>query len=441
MIICRLSLVTATLLGTIGTLAAQDDSSANWPQWRGPFGSGVAVDAYPPIEWSDSKNIRWKTPLPGRGHSTPIVWGDRVFVTAATPIGPKLPSRPSGRPGAHDNLPVDSKYRFVVIAMDRADGRVVWEKTVHEAVPIEGGHNTASLASASPVTDGAHVFVHFGSHGLYCLDFDGNVVWQKNFGIMHTKHGHGEGSSPALYDETLLVNWDHEEQSFVIALNKSTGQPLWKRDRHEVTSWSSPLIIQLGNTYQAIVCGTRHVRGYDLVTGEVIWQCGGLSANIVATPIFADGIVYVGSSYEKRALMAIRISDARGDVTDSDNVLWKRTQGTPYVPSPLLYDDSLYYLTHYQNVMTRIEAKTGVDDPGAFRMGPIGNVYASPVGAAGHIYVTDLQGITLVLTHSEIPRMIAVNRLGEKVSASAAIAGSEIFLRGDQHLFCIAETE
>lgn len=201
------------------------------------------------------------------------------------------------------------------------------------------------------------------------------------------------------------------------------------------------MIIQLGNTYQAIVCGTRHVRGYDLVTGEVIWQCGGLSANIVATPIFADGIVYVGSSYEKRALMAIRISDARGDVTDSDNVLWKRTQGTPYVPSPLLYDDSLYYLTHYQNVMTRIEAKTGVDDPGAFRMGPIGNVYASPVGAAGHIYVTDLQGITLVLTHSEIPRMIAVNRLGEKVSASAAIAGSEIFLRGDQHLFCIAETE
>lgn len=427
---------------TLGTsVHGQNELPTHWPQWRGPFGTGVAIDADPPTDWSDNKNVRWKTPLPGRGHSSPIVFGDRIFVTAAIPIGPKLPPRPSGRPGAHDNLPVDSKHRFVVIAINRADGSVVWEKTVHEAVPIEGGHHTASLASASPVTDGVQVFAHFGTHGLYCLDFEGKVVWSKQLGKMHTKHGHGEGSSPALHGDTLLVNWDHEEQSFIVALNKSTGQQLWRRERQEVTSWSSPLIVQNGDSTQVIVCGTDRVRGYDLANGNVIWQCSGMSANIVATPVASDGILYVGSSYEKQALMAIRISGASGDVTDTDHLLWLRTQGTPYVPSPLLYDDSLYFLAHYQNVMTRVEAKTGIDDPGTFRLGPLGNIYASPVGAAGRVYVTDLEGVTLVLTHSGIPRSIAVNRLGEKVSASAAIAGSEIFLRGDKHLFCIAETE
>ncbi len=432
------SLIAAWIVICCGGLTCHGEAPANWPQWRGPLGTGVAADADPPTLWSDTKNVRWKTPLPGRGHSTPIVFGDRVFVTTAIPIGPKLPPRQSGRPGEHDNLDVDSKYRFVVIAIDRATGNIIWEKTVHEAVPLEGGHHTGSLASASPVTDGDHVFAHFGTHGLYCLDFDGKPIWEKKLGEMHSKHGHGEGSSPALHDDALVVNWDHEEQSFLAVFDKRTGEQRWRRNRQEVTSWSSPLIVNDGATTQVIVCGTDRVRGYDLATGDVIWQCGGLSANIVATPVASDGILYVGSSYEKRALMAIRISGARGDITDTDQVLWRRVRGTPYVPSPLLYGDSLYFLTHYQNVLTRIEAKTGIDDPGAIRLGPLGDIYASPVGAAGHIYVTDLDGVTLVLTDSEIPRSISVNRLGEKVSASAAIAGHEIYLRGDKHLFCIA---
>lgn len=422
-------------------LTVHGETPTNWPQWRGPSGTGVAVAGDPPIEWSDTKNIRWKAPLPGRGHSSPIVWNNRVFVTSAVPIGPKLTPRLSGRPGAHDNLPVDSKYRFVVIAINRDDGSVVWERDVHQAVPLEGAHWTASLASASPVTDGVHVIAHFGSHGLYCLDFDGSLVWQKQLGTMHTKHGHGEGSSPALDNDTLVVNWDHEGKSFLAAFDKATGRELWRRDRQEVTSWSSPLILQHDESTQVIVCGTDRVRGYDLASGEVIWQCGGLSANIVATPVARDAIVYVGSSYDKRALMAIRIAGASGDITGTDHVLWLRRRGTPYVPSPLLYDESLYFLTHYQNIMTRIDAKTGTDDPGAFRLGMLGNIYASPVGAAGHVYVTDLDGVTLVLTHDKIPRPVAVNRLGEKVSASAAIADRELLLRGERHLFCIAEDE
>ena len=241
---------------------------------------------------------------------------------------------------------------------------MLWETAVHEAIPLEGGHYTGSFASASPVTDGVHLIAHFGSHGLFCLDMDGRVLWDKQLGNMHTKHGHGEGSSPALQDNTVVVNWDHEEQSFLVALDKSTGREIWRRDRQEVTSWSSPLIVKHGESTQVIVCGTERVRGYDLFSGNVIWQCGGLSANIVATPVASEGILYVGSSYEKRALMAIRIAGAKGDITGTDQVLWLRTRGTPYVPSPLLYDQSLYFLTHYQNVMTRIEAKSGVDDPG-----------------------------------------------------------------------------
>ena len=414
---------------------------ADWPQWRGPLGTGVAPESNPPVEWDATTNIRWKSPVPGRGHSTPVVWGDTVFLTTAVPTGPKLEPRSSGRPGAHDNVPVDSKHQFKVLAYDRRDGSLLWQRELHETVPLEGGHYTASLASASPVTDGKHVFAFFGSHGIYCLTVVGDLVWKKQLGQMHTKHGHGEGTSPALHNDTLLINWDHEEDSFLLAMNTSTGEEKWRRSRDEVTSWSTPIIVDVDGTAQAIVCGTDRVRGYRLADGEIIWECGGMSANIVATPVAADGIVYVGSSYEKRVLMAIKLSGAKGDITGTDDVLWSRFRGTPYVPSPLLYDSALYFLTHYQNVMTRLVAETGTDAPGAMRLGALGNIYASPVGAGGHVFVTDLEGNTLVMTNTEIPRAVAVNSIGEPVHASLAISKDEIFLRGDKNLFCIGTTE
>jgi len=307
-----------------------------------------------------------------------------------------------------------------------------------ETVPLEGGHNTASLASASPVTDGKYVYVFFGSHGLYCLTRDGKLVWEKQFGIMHSKHGHGEGASPALSGQTLVVNWDHEGDSFLTALNAATGKERWRTDRNEVTSWSTPLITEVNGTQQVIVCGTERVRGYRLSDGKVLWECGGMSANIVATPVAADGILFVGSSYEKRVLMAIRLAGATGDISGTKQVLWTRFRGTPYVPSPLLYNGSLYFLTHYQNVITRVVAETGEDAPGAVRLGPLSNIYASPVAANGHIFITDLNGQTLVMTDTEIPRAISLNPIGEAVSASLAIDGSRIYIRGEHHLFCVA---
>jgi outer membrane protein assembly factor BamB len=211
------------------------EATDNWAQWRGPLGTGVAPDARPPLEWSETKNVRWKTALPGKGHSSPVVWGDRIFLTTAIPSGD--PTKPRFvRPGAHDNADTTRAHEFVVLCVDRTTGKILWQKTVNKAVPHEGGHLTASFASASPVTDGRHVFASFGSHGLYCLDAAGTLVWEKDLGEMHSKHGHGEGSSPALHGDTLVVNWDHEGESFLVALDKGTGTERWRVPRPEDTS-------------------------------------------------------------------------------------------------------------------------------------------------------------------------------------------------------------
>jgi len=420
-------------------LAQNAIEQQNWPQWRGPLQTGEAPQANPPTDWSSTEHVAWKAKIPGRGHSTPIIWGDHVFLTTAIPVGEKLPPKLSGRPGEHDNLPVDSRFQFTVLDINRNSGKIAWQKVVHEALPIEAGHQTASLASNSAAADGERLFAFFGSHGLYCLDYQGNVLWKRDFGPQHSKHGHGEGCSPALHGDYLAINWDHEEQSFLVVLDKRTGKDVWREDRREDTSWSSPIIVTHNGKQQLIVCGTNRVRGYDLLTGDTIWECGGMSSNIVATPVYSDGIVYVGSSYEKRVLMAININGASGDVTNSSQVLWTRTRGTPYVPSPLLVEKSLYFLTHYQNIITRIDGPTGRDSPGPIRLGSLGNIYASPVSAAGNIYVTDLEGNTMVLTASDGPRVVSVNALNENVNASLAIVGKEIFIRGVDHLYSIAE--
>lgn len=432
----------STFVLFIFPLFGEDDKAINnWPQWRGPLGTGVAPNANPPIVWSEGKNIRWKVPLPGKGHSTPAVWGNRIFITTAIPYGNPLPEKFSNAPGAHDNLPITHHYQFAVMAFNRNNGQLLWQKTVHRELPKEAGHYTASLASASPVTDGEHLLAFFGSHGLFCLNMDGELQWQKDLGQMQSKHGHGEGSSPALYGETLVVNWDHEGQSFVIAFDKNTGKERWKKLREEVTSWTTPIIVEHEGKAQAIISGTQRIRGYDLQTGDIIWECGGLSANVVATPIYANGVVYAGSSYEKRVLLAIHINGAKGDITGTNRILWTRVHGTPYVPSPLLYGKNLYFLRHYQGILSRVDIETGKDSGGPFRLREIRNVYASPVGAANRVYITDLDGTTLVFSHNENPQVLAINQLDDEISASAAIVGNQLFLRGEQFLYCISENE
>jgi outer membrane protein assembly factor BamB len=439
----RLTSLTATILLVAPICFAADHGAGNWPQWRGPLFSGVAPDAEPPLEWNEEegKNIRWKTAIPGRGLSSPVVWGERIFLTTAIPFGEALPPKPSTAPGNHDNLPVTHRQRFVALAVDRTSGKLLWQKSLREALPTEQGHHTGSLASSSPVTDGEHLFASFGSFGLYCLDVQGELIWKKDFGPMQSLHGHGEGSSPALHGDTVVVNWDHEGKSFIAALDKRTGKQRWRVDRDEPTSWASPIIITHEGKVQVVVSGTSRIRGYDLTNGDVLWECGGLSSNVVASPVFGGGIVFAGSSYDKRALLAINLAGAQGDLTDSDHVLWRRFRGTPYVPSPLLYDGGLYFLTHYQGILNRVDAASGDDRPGSIRLEGIGNIYSSPVAAAGRVYITDLEGATAVVSSGPVPRLLARNQLAEGVSASAAIAGKEMYLRGEKHLYSLADDE
>ncbi len=416
-----------------------DDAAKYWPQWRGPLHSGVAPHGKPPLKWSDTKNIRWKTPLPGEGHSTPIIWKDRVFVTAAIPYGKHKTIEAPEIEGVHDYRPVTRALEFAVLAIGRADGKILWRKTVRKALPHEGDHHTGTMASNSPVTDGKHVYAFFGSRGLHCLDFSGKVKWSADLGKMRIKHGHGEGASPTIYGDKVIVNWDHADQSFIAAFDKRSGKQLWKTKRDEVTSWSTPIVVKVDGKPQVIVNGTKRMRGYSLETGKVIWRCAGLSANIVASPVHSGGVVYAGSSYVKRGMMAIRLAGAKGDISSSKHVLWRYRYGAPYVPSLLLYGDSLYFLNHYQPVLSRIDVKTGKEPEGPYRLYGLRNIYASPVGADGRVYITDRSGATLVISNGKEMKILATNRLGEPVNASPAIVGTDLFLRGDQHLFCISE--
>jgi outer membrane protein assembly factor BamB len=413
----------------------------NWPAWRGPLATGEAPRGNPPVRWSETENVRWKLALPGLGHSTPIVWENRIYVTAAIPIGKKLPPRYSQAPGAHDNLPVTQRQQFVVIAIDRRQGTKIWQRVVGEAMPHEGGHQTGSLASHSPITDGHNVYAFFGSQGLFCLDHSGAIRWKKELGTMRSKHGHGEGSSPALYGQTLFVNWDHEGDSRIVAVDTRTAKTIWESPRQEVTSWTSPIITMHRGQPQLIVSGSERIRSYDLKSGTVLWECGGLSANVVATPVAGQGMVFAGSSYETRALLAIRLEGARGDITESDHVAWRRIRGTPYVPSPLLYGQSLYFLRHYQGILSRVAIQSGKDEFGPFRLGGFNDIYASPVAANNRVYITDRSGATLVISHDDQPRALAANQLDDQFSASAAIVGNDLLLRGRQYLYCISHDQ
>ena len=428
-------------VATAGALDQAVNPLAQWGQWRGPLATGAAPKADPPVEWSETKNIRWKTKLPGLGHSSPVVWGSLVFVTTAEMTGAKKPFTGVTPDGAHNNMNPLFDHQFAVMAIDRQTGAVAWRRTVATRQPHESTHESATWASNSPVTDGEHVLSFFGSNGLYCLDTGGRLLWSRDFGDMQVKHGHGEGASPLLHGETVVVNWDHEGASLIVALAKRTGVELWRQPRDEVTSWATPIVVTHDGQAQVVVSGTRRVRGYDLKTGAVIWEVGGLPGNIVASPVGADGMVFAAGSYEKQTLLAIRLTGAKGELAGTQQIAWQKNRSTPYVPSPLLYDGWLYYLRHYQGVLSRVNAKTGAEPSGPFRLGSVFNIYSSPVAAAGRIYVTDRNGKTLVISNDPEPKALTLNKLDDRFSASAALVGDAIFLRGEKFLYCIGEKD
>lgn len=423
--------------------ALSTSGNGHWPQWRGPLGTGESPDGRPPIVWSEEENVAWKLPLPGLGQSTPVIWGDTIYLTTAVPVGTALAYEDDHDPGAHDNMPPDHRQDFVVLAVNRGTGKISWQRTLRSEQPHEGTHTTASWASQSPVTDGERLIVSFGSRGIFGLDTKGKVLWEKDLGDMRVRHGHGEGSSPALYGNHVVVNWDHEGDSFVVALDQRNGKELWRAARDEMTSWSSPLIVEHEGKVQVILAATGRVRSYDLENGKVLWECGGLSRNVVATPLASDGLVYVANSYDWQAMMAIRL-DARGDITaqlksgNGNVVVWQKGRDTPYVPSPVLAGNELCFMKHLQGIMTCVDAKTGESELGARRLPGIRNVFASPVAAAGRLYVSSREGATVVLRQSD-DQALAINTLDDSFSASPAIAGDTLYLRGNRSLYALRE--
>lgn len=422
--------------------SGSDAASGDWPQWRGPLATGVAPAGDPPSRWSETENVRWKVEIPGHGQASPIVQGNRVFVLTAIPDGPgdgggngffsRIRRRFMGTVGSGDLL------RFVVLALDRRDGSLVWERTAVTEQPHEGRHNTGSWASGSAVADDEVVCAFFGSRGLHCYDLDGEPLWNRDFGDMRIRMGFGEGASPALHGDAIVVVWDHEGQSFVTALDKRTGAERWRTDRDEMTSWSTPLVVEHAGGTQVVTSATDGVRGYDFETGALLWEGEGVTTNAIPSPVAAGGVAYLMSGYRGNRLYAVDLSAARGRISDGGGVVWSLDRDTPYVPSPVLHDGILYFTKSNSGVLSAYDAASGENLYGPVRLSGIRDVYASPVIAGDRLYVTSRDGATLVAPAGPEFEILSTNHLDDGFDASPAVAGGEIYLRGRQYLYCIA---
>jgi outer membrane protein assembly factor BamB len=421
---------------------AQDparDRLDNWHQWRGPEANGTAPRGDPPVTWDQRTHVRWRAPLSGKGSATPIVWGDRVFVATAIPTDHSADEAALPKPDPRfekKTVAPKNYYQFVVLCFDRATGKQRWRQLATEAVPHEGHHPTHSYAAGSPTTDGGFLYVSFGSRGLYCYDLDGNPQWQRDLGRLQTRLGWGEAVTPVIHGASLLVNWDQEADSALICLDAHTGKTRWRADHDEKTSWNTPLVVEHRGRTQVIVSGTNRIRSYDLETGKLIWECGGMTVNPIPSAVAADGVVYCMSGYRGAAALAISL-DATGDVTGTDKILWRYRQGTPYVPSPLLLGDRLYFTQTNEPRLTVLDARTGKPLVDRERLPGLGTLYASPVAAAGRVYLVDREGTTLVLKAGDRLEVLATNRLGDAIDASPAVVGKQLFLRGEKYLWCL----
>ena len=416
-----------------------------WPQWRGPLMTGVAPHATPPLEWSETKNVRWKVEIPGKGSATPVVWGDRIFVLTAVPTGERKAEAPAAEPAAADGrrpprgIAPEYAQQFTILALGRDDGQLLWKRVLREELPHEGTHPTGTWASASAATDGEIVLAFFGSQGLYALDMDGKPLWDKDLGDMTVKLGFGEGSTPALSGDKLIVQWDHEGESFVVALDKTTGRELWRRKRDEGTSWASPLVVQHAGRAQVITSASNKVRSYDAADGDVLWETPGMTANAIPTPVHKDGLVFLTSGFRGNALLAVKLDAARGDISASPAIAWRLDRDTPYVPSPLVYGDELYVLKGNNGLLSCLDATSGERLYGPERLEGVPNVYASPVGAAGRVYIAGREGATAVVERGRAFKLLAINTLDDGFDASPVAVDKELYLRGRKYLYRISE--
>jgi outer membrane protein assembly factor BamB len=438
---------TAKLLLLLSLFAAPMSraAEANWPQWRGPSGLGVSAERNLPDQWGPAKNVKWKTAIPGKSHSSPIVWGKRVFLTTAVEgdvvAGAKAVRHvtPDGKDWQHpESVGADRKHTFKTLALDRDTGKILWERTSWEGTPYDDRHRKSSYAASTPATDGRAVFAYFGPEGLYAYDFDGKLLWKTNVGKIGSV-GLGTGTSPVIYKNLVIIQGDSDfgENSALVAFDKKTGKEVWRVARKVQVSWATPVIVRTPKRAELVTSGAESVVAYDPLTGKELWHSKGLGSNAIPSPVANSDMVYLFAGYPVKITYALRLG-ASGDLTETPNVAWQYAKGTAYVPSPILYNELLYLMSD-KGILTALDAKTGkivyeggrIPVPAAFT--------ASPVAADGRLFLTSEDGDTFVVKAGPTHEVIGTNTVGEPVYASPAIAAGRIFIRGERHLYCIGK--
>jgi outer membrane protein assembly factor BamB len=416
-------------------------SAENWPQWRGPGGQGVSSETSLPAEWAPDRNIAWKTALPGTGMSSPIVWGDRIYLTAVIEGEPVAGQRAvKHRQGKDedwihpDSVAADRKHTFKVVALDARSGKIVWDRTAYEGTVYDARHRRSSFAGPTPVTDGAMVYAYFGPEGLYAYDAAGMLAWKavEQFPTL----GLGTGTSPVVYDNVVIIQRDEDngERSALVAYDKKTGKEVWNSRRTIGISWGTPVLVQAGGRAELITNGSEHIIAYDPATGKELWRTKGVESNAIHTPLVGHGLVIVTAGFPVKRVIALR----PGAVPDEKRIAWEYARGTGYVISNILYGDYLYLFTD-NGIVTCVDPKTGAVKYEGGRIPVPARFMGSPVAFGGVVAMTSEEGDTYMLKAGPTHEIVGKNSIGEPVFASLAIANGRIYIRGEKHLFAVGK--
>jgi outer membrane protein assembly factor BamB len=435
----------AGILAVACTVAAGE-----WPQFRGSSSSGVSDDAKPPVKWDVVKgtNIAWTADIPGLSVSSPVVWGDRVYVTTAISGDAKQTFR-TGLYGDTDSVNDRTPHQWKVLALDKKTGKLLWEQTAHQGTPKTKRHPKSSQSSPTPATDGKVVVAYFGSEGLFAYSADGKLLWKKDLGLQNAgwffdpDSEWGAASSPVIHKNTVILQCDRQKDSFIAAFDLKDGREVWRTARAEIPSWGTPAIVQGKDRTEVVTNATRAIRGYDADTGKELWTLGPNSEVTCTTPVSGHGLIFVTAGYPPvQPIYAIKVG-SNGDLTlkdgkdSSDAIAWSKKSGGVYLPSPIVYGDELYTVNN-NGVMTVYEARTG-NRLYQQRVGSGGSFVASPIAAAGKLYIASEDGDIFVVKAGPKYELIAQNSVGEPVLATPALSGDLLIVRGAKHLFAMAE--
>jgi len=432
--------VSAVVLASVVVTNSLAWAGENWPQWRGPGGQGVSKETQLPTDWQPDRNIAWKTALPGSGHSSPVVWGDRIFVTAAiegdvVPGAKAIDHVIDGKPFVHpESVAADRKHTLKVLALDAKSGEIVWERTAYEGPVHDARHRRSSFAGPTAATDGALVFAYFGPEGLYAYDVSGKPIWKsvEKFGTL----GLGTGTSPLIFQHLVIIQRDEDngDHSSIVAYDKETGKEAWRVKRPVQISWGTPVLVTTAGRTELVTNGTELIIAYDPATGKELWRTKGVESNAIHTPLVGHGLVIVTAGYPAKKVIAIR----PGAVADEKRIAWEYSKGTGYVLSNILYEDFLYLLTD-NGIVTCLDPKTGAVKYEGGRVPVPARFMGSPVAFAGFVAMTSEDGDTYMLKAGPSHAIVRTNSVDEPVYSSPAIANGRIYIRAATHLFAIGK--